>query len=47
MHINTSSGAYLFSVGTKQENLHQEYVTTSWVTYFILRAHSGTCISHS
>ena len=39
-------GAYLYSAGTKHGNLHRLSVTTSRVTYFILRAHTGTGVSH-
>ena len=39
-------GACLYSTGTKQGNLHQLSVTTSRVTYFILRAQTGTGVSH-
>ena len=44
---NTCFGAYLHSTGTQHGNLHQLSVTMSRVTYFILRAHTGTCVSHS
>ena len=39
--------AYLYSAATKQVNLHKLSVTTSRVSYFILRAHTGTGVSHS
>ena len=37
----------LCSMGTQHKNLHQMSVTMSRVTHFILRADTGTCISHS
>ena len=39
MHNNTCFGACLYSMRTQHGNLHQSHVTTSRVTYFILRAH--------
>ena len=37
---------YLYSAGTQHGNLHQLSVTTSRVTYCILRTHTGTGIHH-
>ena len=34
-------------MGTQHQNLHHSSVTTSRVIYFILRAHTGTGISHN
>ena len=39
-------GDYLYA-GTKHRNLHQLSGTMSRVTYFILRAHTGTGFNHS
>ena len=44
---NTCVEAYLQSTGTQHRNLHQLSVMMSRVTYFILRAHTGTGVSHS
>ena len=44
---NTSFGTYLYSAGTQHGNLHHLSVMKSRVTYFILRAHPGTGVSHS
>ena len=44
---NTCFGAYLYSAGTQHGNLQQLYVTISRLTYFILRAHTGTGVRHS
>ena len=44
---NTYFGAYLYAVGTQHGNMLQLSVTTSRVTYFILRVHTGTGVSHS
>ena len=44
---NTCFGTHLYSAGTKHGNLHQLSVTMSRVTYFILRSHIGTVVSHS
>ena len=38
--------AYLYSAGTQRGNLHQLSATMSRVTCFILRAHTGTGVSH-
>ena len=34
-----------YSPDTQHGNQNQSLVTTSWVTYFIPRAHTGTCVS--
>ena len=44
---NTYFRAYSYSVGTQHGNLHPLSVTMSRMTYFILRAHTGTGASHS
>ena len=44
---STCVRACLYSVGTQHWNLQQLSVMTSRVTYFILRAHTGTRVSHS
>ena len=44
---DTCFWAYLYSAGTQHGNLHQSSITTSRVTYFILRAHTGTGVSHN
>ena len=44
---NVCFAAYLYFAGTRHENLHQLSVTMSRVTYSILRAHTGTGVSHS
>ena len=46
MHKNIRFGVFLYT-DFEHGNLHQSSVTTSRVTYFILRAHIGTCVSHS
>ena len=38
-------GASSYSTDTHQGNLHQSSVTMSRMTYFILRVHSGTCLT--
>ena len=38
---------YLYSSGTAYRNLHQSSITMSRVTELILRAHTGTGVSHS
>ena len=38
--------AYLNSAGTQHRSLHQSSGMMSRVTYFILRAHIGTNVSH-
>ena len=43
----TCYGDYSCSTGTQHGNLHQLSVTTSRVTYFIRRAHTGTGVSNS
>ena len=45
-NTTTCFGAYLNSAGTQHGNLHQLSVTMSRMTYFILRAHTGTGASH-
>ena len=45
-HINTCLCVYSYSAGTQIGNRHQLPVTTSMLTYFILRAHTGTVVSH-
>ena len=37
----------LYSAGTQHGSLHQLSVTMIRVTYFVLRAHTGTGVSHS
>ena len=44
---DTCFGAYLYSAGSQHGNLHHLSVTMSRVTYFILRAHTATGVSHS
>ena len=44
---NTCFKAYLYSTDSQHGNLHQSSLTTSRVTYFILQADTGTCVSHS
>ena len=39
--------AYLYSTDTQRGNLYQLPVNMSRLTYFILRAHTGTDVSHS
>ena len=46
-HNNTSFEAYLASAGTQHENLHQLFVTTSRVSYFIVWVHVETAFSHT
>ena len=41
-----SFGVYLESAGTQKRNRHQLSATMSRVTCFILRAHTGTGVSH-
>ena len=45
MHNGTCFEDYLYSVGAEHGNLHQSSVTITRVTYFNLRADTGTCIS--
>ena len=47
MHNNTSFGAYFYSAGIQHGKLRQSFGTMSTVTYFILRVHTGTCVSYS
>ena len=44
---NTCFGAYFYSPDTQDGNKHQLSVTMSRVSSFILRAHTGTGVSHS
>ena len=44
MHNNRCLGADLYSVGTQGGNLHRSSVTTNRVTFFILRANTGTAL---
>ena len=44
---NTCFRAYLCSTEPQHRNLNQLCETTSRVTYFILRAHTGTDVSYS
>ena len=44
---NTCCGAYLYFAGSEHGNLHQVSVTMSRMSYFILRANTGTGVSHS
>ena len=46
-HQYACFGAYLYSADTQHRKLHQLSVTMNKVTYFILRAHTGTVVSHS
>ena len=46
-HKNKCFGARLYSAGTQHRNLRHLFVTLSRVTYFILRACTGTGVSHS
>ena len=39
--------AYLYCAGTQHVNLHQLSEAMSRVTYFLLRVHTGTRVSHS
>ena len=41
---NTCVGAYIYSAGSQQENLHQSSVTTSEAIYYVLQADTGTCV---
>ena len=43
---HTCFGSNLYSARTQHGNLHQLSVTMSRMTYIILRAHWGTCVSH-
>ena len=43
----TCFGAHLYSAGTQHGNFHQLSVTISRVTYFMVRAHTGTGVSQS
>ena len=47
-HISIPAiGIYLYSTGTHHRNLLKSLVTMSRVTYFILQACTGNCVSYS
>ena len=46
-YVHTILGNYLYSVSTHNGNLLKSLVTMSRVTYFILRTHTGYCVSQN
>ena len=46
-NFNAYFGAYSHSVGCQHRNLYKLSVMMDRMTYFILQAHTGTCVSHN